>query len=372
MRSSADRVRATQLGACVGLLLLGSGLGGSAFAATGGATEAYPPFGLLETSGMAVSGLHDGVVWVVEDSGEPPDDLPVVRAFDPSGAEVGSVTLAGWNNRDTEALSMGPGPTLWVGDIGDNLAVRGSVVVHTFEEPAELGATTLEPVSYRLRYPDGPRDAESLMIDPVDGRLYVVTKSGVGGGSLYAAPAGLEPDATHDLTLVGRVRSFVTDGSFTPDGRQVLLRAVSGLSKAQTVAVVLDVVRGEDGSVTRLVETGQVALPDQEQGESLTVTTDGQTILVGSEGTDEPVWAVPLVAAAQPSATPSGSSGPVTATAAGPSRSDQAVPDLDACRLADPTSCLDEPTWWLAALGVGLAAMLVAALAVLRRSASTR
>ena len=61
-------------------------------------------------------------------------------------------------------------------------------MVHTFAEPDTLGAMTLEPVSYRLRYPDGPRDAETIMVDPVDGRLYLATKSIAGDGTLYAAP----------------------------------------------------------------------------------------------------------------------------------------------------------------------------------------
>src|SRR5688572_26858017 len=80
--------------------------GGSVSASPAVGTVAYPPLGLAESSGMAASGAHEGVVWIVEDSGEPPDELPVIRAFTPVGDEVGSVTLAGWNNRDTEALSM--------------------------------------------------------------------------------------------------------------------------------------------------------------------------------------------------------------------------------------------------------------------------
>src|SRR6186997_374697 len=165
-------MRAVRVLAYAVLLVGGLGSAATASASTVAALEAYAPLGLAESSGMAASGAHEGVMWVVEDSGEPPDELPVVRAFDPTGAQVGSVTLSGWNNRDTESLSMGPRRTLWVADIGDNKAVRESVVVHAFEEPVELTEITLKPESYRLRYPEGPRDAEALMVDPVDGRLY--------------------------------------------------------------------------------------------------------------------------------------------------------------------------------------------------------
>jgi len=352
-------VLARQVAAYAGLLAWAFLAGGPASATAGEATRAYPPFGLLETSGMALSVLHDGVVWVVEDSGEPPDDLPVVRAFDPSGAEVGSVTLAGWNNRDTEALSMGPGPTLWVADIGDNLAVRETVVVHTFEEPAELGPSTLEPVSYRLRYPDGPRDAEAIMVDPVDSRVYVATKSAFGAGSLYVAPATLAAGETHDLALVSSLPSWITDGSFTPDGaRLVLLRA---LPSVRGEALTFEVTRPGAGAPMRLAEGDAAQLPDQEQGESLTITSDGATTLVGSEGADEPIWAVPL---------PAGPSQPTRPTAgessAAPGGSDVTA-GPDACRLADPMSCLDGRAGWFAATGVALAGLIVGALAVLRR-----
>ena len=43
---------------------------------------------------------------------------------------------------------------------------------------------------YRLRYADGPHDAEALLDDPRSDRLYVATKEAAGGG-LYRAPAWL-------------------------------------------------------------------------------------------------------------------------------------------------------------------------------------
>jgi hypothetical protein len=332
--------------------------GGAASAGSGAATEAYAPFGLAEASGMTASGAHEGVVWVVEDSGEPPDELPVVRAFDPTGDQVGSVTLDGWNNRDTEALSMGPRRTLWVADIGDNNAVRESVVVHTFTEPIGLYEITLTPVSYRLTYPDGPHDAESLMVDPVDGRVYVATKSALGDGTLYVAPEELVADQTHELTSVTRVPSWITDGSFTPDGqRLVLLRA---LPEIGATALLYDVTRPGGGAPMELKEVGQIDLPRQEQAEMITVTLDGRAILVGSEGEDEPVWSVALPRFGETTAPDE--SGPVV-------EPDQSLaPDSGACRLSAPKECLDEPLGWLAAAVVALAALLITALAVLRRS----
>jgi hypothetical protein len=353
-------MRAVRVMAYAVLLVGGLSFTATASASTGTALEAYPPLGLAESSGMTASGAHENVMWVVEDSGEPPDELPVVRAFDPTGAEVASVTLSGWNNRDTEALSMGPRRTLWVADIGDNNAARESVVVHTFQEPVALANITLEPVSYRLRYPEGPRDAEALMVDPVDGRVYVATKSVLGDGSLYVAPASLVADETHDMTLVARVPSWITDGSFTPDGeRLVLLRALPSVT---TKAILYDVARPGGGAPIQLTQTGEIDLPNQRQSEMLTVTLDGQLLMVGSEGGDEPIWSVPLPRAAQSSERPPESSSVIAEPGA------TAPSDPDACRLSDPSACLDEPLGWLVAVGVALVALLVTALAVLRRS----
>jgi len=354
--------RVTAYGAVLGCALLAGGAADAGAAAT----EAYPPFGLAESSGLAVSVLHDGIVWVVEDSGEPPEDRPVIRAFDPAGTEVASVTLAGWNNRDTEALAMGPGPALWVADIGDNNAARESVVVHTFAEPVELAATTLEPVSYRLRYPGGPVDAEALMVDPVDGRIYVASKSPVGDGGVFVAPEELVAGETHDLTLITNVPSWITDGSFTPDGEQlVLLRALRSLT---VDALVYDVTRPGAGVPATFEQTGQIPLQRQAQPEMLAITLDGSAVLVGSEGEDEPVFSVPISSAGSPpEATTTAPDQSETIDEPGAVTQPQESSD---CALSDPIGCLDEPTGWLAAAAVVIMGLMVVALARLRRSHS--
>ena len=59
---------------------------------------------------------------------------------------------------DVEAVAPAPDGGVWVGDIGDNLERRDEVWVHRVtpgrSEPAPR---------YGLRYPGGPRDAETLL-----------------------------------------------------------------------------------------------------------------------------------------------------------------------------------------------------------------
>ena len=59
------------------------------------------------------------------------------------------------------------GKTIYIGDIGDNAAVRPSIVVYRVTEPA-LTAKSVNATTFTLRYPDGPHDAEALMVDPLE------------------------------------------------------------------------------------------------------------------------------------------------------------------------------------------------------------
>ncbi len=66
--------------------------------------------------------------------------------------------------------------------MGDNSAVRGSVTIYRVEEPSVSDDRTGQDASLsvsdsiQLTYPDGARDAETLMVDPQDEAVYVVSK----------------------------------------------------------------------------------------------------------------------------------------------------------------------------------------------------
>ena len=52
--------------------------------------------------------------------------------------------------------------------------------------------TTLAGVdALRLRYPDGPHNAEAMLVDPRTGDLVIITKVATGGpAGVYTAPGG--------------------------------------------------------------------------------------------------------------------------------------------------------------------------------------
>jgi hypothetical protein len=251
---------------------------------------------VVESSGLAVSRRHPGVLWTHNDSG----DAARLFAVGGDGRTLATLRLAGVAARDWEALAAGRDdqgrPALFVGDIGDNQGTWDEVAVYRVTEPAALGDATVAAVRYRLGYADGPRDAEALLVDPRSNRLYVASKEEAGGG-LYQAPARLETGRVNLLRRVGAVPPVVTDGGFLPAARGFVLRDY------QTAHVFAAPGR----------PLGSFPLPFQVQGESLAVGPDGRSVLSGSEGPASDIWRVPLPASALPAPPPT--TGPAPAAA---------------------------------------------------------
>ncbi|MGW4230124.1 WD40 repeat domain-containing protein [Streptomyces sp. NPDC004980] len=223
---------------------------------------------ITESSGLAASRIHPGVYWTHNDS----DDGPYVYAVDSrTGKTVATITMRGVGEpRDVEAISIGPDGNLYVGDIGDNL--DGSwdhVWIYRFPEPKKLADATVQATQFDVKYADGARNAEALMVHPKTGRVYIASKNEDGGG-LYEGPAKLTTGGANVFRRVGEV-PWVTDGAFSPDGKDLVLRSYFST-------------RGyafEDG---RLGADYRVSVPLQGQSESVTFTADGSAMMFGSEG----------------------------------------------------------------------------------------
>ncbi|GAA3759302.1 hypothetical protein [Salinactinospora qingdaonensis] len=240
---------------------------------------------VVESSGLAASRHHEGVYWTHNDSGE--QYAPMLYGVDDTGETVATVTLtgAGVQMRDWEAVAVAPGadgePAIYVGDIGDNFDGGWPTIrLYRLPEPRTLGDTTVEATTFTFSYADGGRDAESLLVDPRDGRIYIVSKEA--GGGIYAAPEELATDATNQLTRLGSAPLYATDASFAPDGSHYAIRTYWG-------ATIYDATDGVPGSAVE-----RLTLPDSAQGESLAYTGTGDALLAGSEGATSPVWRIPV------------------------------------------------------------------------------
>ncbi|KWX02881.1 hypothetical protein LI90_3928 [Carbonactinospora thermoautotrophica] len=238
---------------------------------------------IAESSGLAVSRRHPGVVYTFDDSGHGNR----IYAVGPDGRTRAVLRIAGAVNRDWEAIAPGRDeqgrPALFIGDIGDNLGgAWRTISVYRVTEPAELRSGTLRATRYRFRYADGARDAEALLVEPRTNRLYVVSKE-KGGGGVYAAPSRLSTERVNVLRRVGDAPSRITDGAFAPDGSRFVVR---GYFDATEYAM-----EGErPGRQLR-----NFGLPLQRQGEGIAYTPDGRALLLSSEGVHSAVWRIPLV-----------------------------------------------------------------------------
>ncbi|MFC4494489.1 hypothetical protein ACFPA8_10125 [Streptomyces ovatisporus] len=225
---------------------------------------------ITESSGLAASRTHKGVYWTHNDS----DDGPYVYAVDSAtGKTVATVTLQGIDPRDVEGISIGPGGSVYVGDIGDNFNGRWSEVwIYRFDEPKQLRDVTVTPARYTVRYDDGPRDAESLMVHPKTGRVYIASKSQKQKGGIYEGPGQLSASGVNVFRRIARTEMWATDGAFSPDGTRLVLRGYFGG----------EMFKWRDGRPEALDRP--VSVPVAGQGESVTFTPDGRTLMCGSEG----------------------------------------------------------------------------------------
>lgn len=238
---------------------------------------------IIEASGLVASRQHPGVYWTHNDSGDGPYAYAVDAA---TGRTLARITLRGVPARDMEAISIGPDNDLYLGDIGDNLGGKWPEVwIYRFHEPKQLHDQTVDVTRYTVRYDDGPRDAEALMVQPRTGRVYIASKN-ENGGHLYAGPAKL---STHGINVFHRIADvpWVTDGAFSPDGSRLVLRGYFWSADYRW-----------SGGLPHKID--DLNVPMQPQGEGVAFTTDGRALMYDSEGKDSEVWRAPLSGADLP------------------------------------------------------------------------
>ena len=305
---------------------------------------------LVELSGLAVVG--DGL-WAMPDGGR---RVGLYR-LDPHTCAVVETRTADVDPYDAEDLAATPDGALWVGDTGDNDRRRATVAVIVVPRrgPARL---------FRLTYPDGPHDAEALLVDG-RGVPTVVTKD-VGAAGVYR-PVG--PLATPGPTPLVRVGDLVPPSSDTVGGpigglgsRTVTGGAISADGRVVALRTYTDawLYSAPDGDVVAALRGTpvRVPLPGEPQGEAVAFTADG-TLLSGSESRGSAVGEIRAVPAAAALAGSGGSS------SGGPTAAREPAPA--------PPAVETPPAWRAAALGAGAVVVVLGLLAAaLTRHAARR
>lgn len=247
---------------------------------------------LDEISGAAVSPTRPDVLWVHEDSGNEPE----IVALDASGATLGRWSIPDVANVDWEDMAAvaEPGPTLFVGDVGDNEGIRAEVSVLRIPEPDPAAGEGIVPARTVIRMVlPAPADVEALLVDPRSGDVVLVTKEVTGRAEVLVAPVAAHGDGTTaaplplvragtvDLGLFGAVLA----GDVSPEGDAVVLRTPSDVwwwprLDGETLA---------DALVTR--DPCRVPSVTDLRGEAVALSPGGGYLLVG-EGAEPAIHRV--------------------------------------------------------------------------------
>ena len=254
---------------------------------------------LEEVSGCAFSKRDSNRVWLHNDSGDGPTVIPVDIK---SGAVGPSVTISGVEVDDPEDIAMTSNGDLILADIGDNDEKRSSIQLYRFPEPV-LDAVSASGTRLDFEYPDGPHNAEALVVSPDGSRAYIFTKESSGEAEVFQANLNgpKEPGSTAStkqvLSQMGRVTlrgeriikpNLVTGADAV--GSTVILRSYQ-------YGYILSVPKGGQISDAIKATPQRFDVPPMVQAEAICASTDGRTLVTASEsrGADTFALAVGLM-----------------------------------------------------------------------------
>jgi hypothetical protein len=259
---------------------------------------------IREASGLAPSRLSAGILWTHNDSG----GEPVLYAVSAVNANLrGQLRFLGVPNIDWEDVSsFEQDNKAWLvaGDVGDNLSRRSQVVLHFVPEPDPAHLDPKKelslPPSYSIHfvYEDGPRDCESVAVDPKEHTVYLLSKRDP-VPHLYRLPlAAASKEHPAVARLVGKVPHLPQ-----PVGWQWLRPTATGAVRGEPTAMGFN----NDGTLALVLTYGDLLLFEREtdqswaevlgqephklppdhlpQAEGACFSGDGQHVYVVSEGT---------------------------------------------------------------------------------------
>lgn len=191
-----------------------------------------------ESSGVAASRCQRDVLWTHNDSGN--DNF--VFAIDPAGEVLAAYRVTDTKNRDWEDIASYKDAAgkcyVYIGEIGDNDEKNLEHTVYRIEEPVvpviadpkrKDAVETGLAQRIRFRYPDSAHNAETLMVHPVTGEIYIVTKRRAGPAEVYKILPDFTAAEPQTAKKVGAIsvpavpNGLLTGGDISPDGRHVIL-----------------------------------------------------------------------------------------------------------------------------------------------------
>ncbi len=245
-----------------------------------------------ESSGLAAGRTVPGVFWTHNDSG----DRPRIFAFNAKGDNIATVKINGaardWE--DMAAFTKNNKHYLLLADVGDNSRKRETYTLYIIAEPkinllkrdVKLSAKVVGKINFT--YKDGPRDCESVAVDPANNLILLVSKHP--RQTVYTLPLSGAGRAGIKKKLVAKPIAnlpilWTTAMDISPDGlRAVILTYGCAYEYARKP--------GESWKKTFNRKGLVVNVPARKQGESICYGPDGKSLYLTSEKLPAPLFLV--------------------------------------------------------------------------------
>lgn len=253
---------------------------------------------ITESSGLTASPCYKNVFWTHNDSG----DGAYIFALDEKGEKLGTWKVSGAKNRDWEDIAAYKNEKgecfLLVADTGNNVRVRNKFDIYKVGEPkvsfADKRSSKKNPritesaERIKFSYADMRHDAETLMINPKSGDIYILTKRLNGASGVYKISADYDKTKTTELKKIADFavpavpNGFLTGGDISPDGRRAI---VTDYFNAYEI-ILPDAEKNFDQiwkQKPAIVELGARA-----QGEAVCYSSNGTAVFATSEKKNSP------------------------------------------------------------------------------------
>jgi len=253
---------------------------------------------ITESSGLVASRCQANVFWTHNDSG----DGAFIFALDTAGAHLGVWQVKGAKNRDWEDLATIKNTNgecfLYIGDIGDNERKHDALTIYLVKEPTVSNtdknsnrkkSLATEPANaIKIQYPESRYDAETLLVHPQSGDIYILTKRLREKAAVYKLSKNYNLDKTNrlekitDFTVPSVPFGFLTGGDISSDGKRVII-----CDYLAAYEIILPVLAKNFDDIWRekplIVELGE-----REQGEAVCYSADDESIFATSEKVNSP------------------------------------------------------------------------------------
>jgi hypothetical protein len=254
---------------------------------------------IIESSGIVASKCQENVFWTHNDSG----DSAFVFALNAKGEKLGTWLVKDAKNIDWEDIATFKSPNgecfLYIGDIGNNTRVRNDLTIYRVREPkverANANSSKKNPIStessdaIKFDYPDVRHDAETLLVHPQTGDVYVLSKRLQGASGVYKLPANYSLGKTNrlekvaDFAVPALPNGFVTGGDISSDGKRVVI-----CDYFAAYEIVLPENAKNFDEIWK--ETPEIIqLGEREQGEAVCYSANGNSIFATSENQNSPL-----------------------------------------------------------------------------------